>query len=195
MKAVNPNAVIEFVNNSIDDEEDQWKNIRKYSSSDLRFGYAGALGHLNDIKEMKYDFSKVYTFGVKGMDYDEILKFDKLSEPRDIWNYGKLYKNFDVSLVPLSRNRFNWCKSDLKIAEAAWTRTAVIASNTKPYNGIIRHGETGLLCSTPQEWEEAIESIDKKTAKKMANNLFEDIKDHEDYNLDKINLKRLKHLV
>ena len=195
MKAVNPNAVIEFVNNSIDDEEDQWKNIRKYSSSDLRFGYAGALGHLNDIKEMKYDFSKVYTFGVKGMDYDEILKFDKLSEPRDIWNYGKLYKNFDVSLVPLSRNRFNWCKSDLKIVEAAWTRTAVIASNTKPYNGIIRHGETGLLCSTPQEWQEAIESMDKKTAKKMASNLFEDIKDHEDYNLDKINLKRLKHLV
>jgi hypothetical protein len=37
--------------------------------------------------------------------------------------------------------------------------------------------------------------MDKKTAKKMANNLFEDIKDHEDYNLDKINLKRLKHLV
>jgi hypothetical protein len=29
----------------------------------------------------------------------------------------------------------------------------------------------------------------------MASNLFEDIKDHEDYNLDKINLKRLKHLV
>jgi hypothetical protein len=37
--------------------------------------------------------------------------------------------------------------------------------------------------------------MDKKTAKRLANNLWEDLKFHEDYNLDKINLKRLKHLV
>jgi hypothetical protein len=46
-------------------------------SSDVRFGYVGALGHINDIKEIGYDFSKVYTFGVEGMEYEDILKYDK----------------------------------------------------------------------------------------------------------------------
>jgi glycosyltransferase involved in cell wall biosynthesis len=195
MAAVNPKAIIEFVNNAVDETEDQWRNHRKYSSSTIRFGYVGALGHINDIKEIGYDFSNVYTYGVEGMEYEDILKFDKMSPPRDIWNYGKMYKNFDVSLVPLVGNRFNWCKSDLKITEAAWTKTAVIASNTKPYSKVIRHGETGLLCRTKAEWAEAIESMDKKLAKKLAGNLFDDLRDHEDYNLDKINLKRLKYLV
>ena len=52
-----------------------------------------------------------------------------------------------------------------------------------------------MLCRTPQEWADAIESMDKKRAKKMANNLFDDLRDHEDYNLVKVNLKRIKYLV
>jgi hypothetical protein len=51
-----------------------------------------------------------------------------------------------------------------------------------------------MLCRTRDEWAEAIESMDKKLAKTLARNLFDDLRDHEDYNLDKINLKRLKHL-
>jgi glycosyltransferase involved in cell wall biosynthesis len=194
MAAENPKATIEFVNNAINDTEEQWAKQTKSRSSVVRFGYVGALAHINDVKTIGYDFSDTYTFGVEGMDYDEIFKYNKTSPPRDIWNYGKLYKSFDVSLVPLVANRFNWCKSDLKITEAAWTRTAVIASNTRPYNGVIRHGETGLLCSNSKEWAEAIEMMDKKLAKKLANNLWEDLRSHEDYNLDKVNLKRLKYI-
>jgi glycosyltransferase involved in cell wall biosynthesis len=195
MAAVNPRAVIEFVNNAINVDDQQWANQRKKPSSELRFGYMGALGHINDIREMRYDFSKVYTVGVEGMGYDDIMQYDKMFPPRDIWNYGKMYRDIDVSLSPLSANRFNWCKSDLKVTEAAWTKTAIIASNTRPYNGIIRHGETGMLCRTPEEWAEAIESMDKKKAKMLARNLFDDLENHEDYNLDKINKKRLKDLL
>jgi glycosyltransferase involved in cell wall biosynthesis len=194
MQKENPKAIIEFINNAINEKEQQWVDQRKTRSSVVRFGYLGAIGHNVDIKEIGYDFSKVYTFGVGDMGYDEVFQFNKKSEPKTSFDYGLLYKNVDVSLVPLSVNKFNLCKSDLKITEAAWTKTAVIASNTKPYNSVVRHGETGLLCRTREEWAEAINMIDKKLAKKLANNLWEDLKFHQDYNLDKVNGKRLKYI-
>jgi hypothetical protein len=194
MSKENPKAIIEFVNNAINGTEKQWADQRKTRSSVVRFGYMGAIGHNNDVREIGYDFSKIFTFGVKDMGYEDVFHFNKTSEPKTSFDYASLYKQVDVSLVPLAANRFNWCKSDLKITEAAWTNTAVIASNTRPYNQIVRHGETGLLCSTREEWAEAIESMDKKLAKKLANNLWEDLRFHEDYNLDKVNGKRLKYI-
>jgi glycosyltransferase involved in cell wall biosynthesis len=195
MKDENPKATIEFVNNAIDTTERQWAEQSKRRSSAVRFGYVGALAHIHDVKSIGYDFSNVYTFGVEGMEYDDILKYNKTSPPRDIWNYGKLYKEFDVSLVPLVGNRFNWSKSDLKITEAASTNTAVIASNTKPYNSTIIHGETGLLASNPEEWADCIDMMDKKLSKKLAINLYESLKDSPDHNLDLVNQKRLKYLI
>lgn len=195
MNRENPRATIEFVNNAIDTTEEQWAEQSKRRSSVVRFGYVGALAHIQDVKSIGYDFSNVYTFGVEGMEYDDIFKYNKTSPPREIWHYGKLYKEFDVSLVPLIGNRFNWSKSDLKITEAAATKTAVIASNTKPYNSSIINGETGILVSDPQQWKEAIESMDKKKAKRLGENLHEALKNSPDHNLDLVNQKRLKYLV
>ena len=195
MARENPNAVIEFVNNGIDTQEDQWTKQRKKPHKELRFGYLGAAAHIKDVQTIGYDFSKVYTFGVEGMGYDSIFQYSKSSFARDIWNYGQLYRDVDVSLVPLVGNKFNWSKSDLKITEAAVTKTAVIASNTKPYNNSIIHNETGILVSSQDEWKEAIESMDKKLAKKLGANLHEALKDCPDHNLDLINQVRLKYLV
>ena len=195
MKDENPKAIIEFVNNGLDMEEEQWTNQRKNPSKEVRFGYLGAAAHIRDVQLIGYDFSKIYTFGVEGMGYDDILKYNKSSYARDIWNYGKLYKDVDVSLVPLVANKFNWSKSDLKITEAAATKTAVIASNTRPYNKHIENGVTGFLVRDHYEWAQAIEMMDKKLAKKLGNNLHEALKDSPDHNLDLINQNRIKYLV
>lgn len=52
---------------------------------------------------------------------------------KDINNYYQHYKEIDILLVPLVDNDFNNCKSQLKVIEAAFSNTAVIASNTGPY--------------------------------------------------------------
>jgi hypothetical protein len=49
--------------------------------------------------------------------------------------------------------------------------------------------------SSREEWKEAIESMDKKLAKKLGANLHEALKDCPDHNLDLVNEKRLKYLV
>jgi hypothetical protein len=131
------------------------------------------------------------------MGYDHIFNYNKTMLPAsDVWTYGKLYREHRRKLLfRLLANKFNWCKSDLKIAEAAWTKTAVIASNTKTIQRkVIRHGETGMLCRTSRrsglmllsQWTRSVAKTDAR------NNLFDDLRDHEDYNLDKVNLKRLK---
>ena len=52
---------------------------------------------------------------------------------KDINNYYQHYKELDILLVPLEENDFNSCKSQLKVIEAAFSNTAVIASNFGPY--------------------------------------------------------------
>lgn len=50
-----------------------------------------------------------------------------------IENYATLLDDIDIVLVPLVRNDFNACKSELKFVEAGVKGAAVIASNVAPY--------------------------------------------------------------
>jgi len=194
MKHINPMAKIEFVNNAIDETEAQWSSKEKSKSKNLRFGYMGASSHTEDIKIMQYSFEGKNLSCMDGMDYEGILSANTTFPPRNIFEYAKNYKNIDVSIAPLKRNKFNRCKSDLKITEAAMTKTAIIASDVENYRFSVIHNETGILCSTPEEWKDAIESMTKQKAKMLGENLYESLKDDPFHNLDKINEVRLKYL-
>jgi len=195
MSHINPLADIRFVNNAIDPIEKQWANQRKTSGKELRFGYLGASAHTNDIKLMNYKFTGKNLVCIKDLGYEEILEPNQTIKPKGIFEYGLYYKRIDVSLAPLGVNRFNRCKSDLKVTEAAMTKTAIIASNVENYNGSIIHGETGLLCSTKDEWRGAIESMTKADAKRLGNNLYESIRNCPNHNLDLVNQIRAEYLL
>jgi glycosyltransferase involved in cell wall biosynthesis len=65
----------------------------------------------------------------------------------------------DINLAPLAATEFNDAKSELKIFEAALHRVPTIASPTRSYRDAIRHGETGLLATTQNDWRECIERL------------------------------------
>lgn len=68
-----------------------------------------------------------------------------------------LLATFDVNLAPLEHgNPFCEAKSELKWAEAAAVCVPTVASPTVPFRGAIRHGETGFLASTTEEWVDAL---------------------------------------
>lgn len=52
---------------------------------------------------------------------------------KNINEYYQHYNEIDVLIVPLEENDFNSCKSQLKVIEAAFSNTAIIASNFGPY--------------------------------------------------------------
>lgn len=61
-----------------------------------------------------------------------------------------------INLVPLERNPFTECKSNLKYYEAAIVRVPTVATPTGPFAQSIRHGENGLLAQTQDEWYQAL---------------------------------------
>ena len=75
--------------------------------------------------------------------------------------YGRIYNDIDVLLVPLNNTQFNSCKSELKFIEAGFTDTAVIASKVKPYSIWGCDGTDCLLVKepTPECWASAIKKV------------------------------------
>jgi glycosyltransferase involved in cell wall biosynthesis len=126
-------------------------------------------------------------------DYPDKLGAKYVMSPSDTFSYGRAYEYFDVSLVPLKNTKFNNCKSDLKISEAGFSKTAVIASNVTPYKQVIEHGVTGILVKDKGEWKEAIESMTMPEANRLANNLYDYCVEH--YHIDKLNQIRINSMI
>lgn len=91
------------------------------------------------------------------------VKHYRRVESKDICKgeFGKIYEDIDVLLVPLTNNQFNRCKSELKFIEAGFTQTAVVASNVIPSSNFGTNNSDCLLVKepTPQAWAKAIKQL------------------------------------
>jgi glycosyltransferase involved in cell wall biosynthesis len=71
-----------------------------------------------------------------------------------------LISDIDINLAPLDMlSPFNHAKSEIKWMEAGAVGVPTVASKTAGFCEAIRHGETGLLANTPDEWEKALEDL------------------------------------
>lgn len=95
--------------------------------------------------------------------FKQEVKHYKRIESKDIMKgeFGKIYEDIDVLLVPLTNNKFNRCKSELKFIEAGFTNTAVISSKVIPYSNFGVNEEDCLFVKEPipQAWAKAIKKI------------------------------------
>lgn len=87
----------------------------------------------------------------------------KRIETKNIVNgeFGQIYKDIDVLLVPLNNTNFNRCKSELKFIEAGFTNTAVMASNVIPYSNFGTNNIDCILVKepTPQCWAKEVKRL------------------------------------
>lgn len=188
MRSLNRKAAYRVIPNTVNPEEEQW-SVEKSKTDVVRFGYVGALGHTKDLDVMNMTFEDYEFYCANIGDYTERLKAKYSMDSLDTFNYGRMYSMFDVSLAPLAGGKFNSCKSDLKVVEAGFTNTAIIASNVTPYKQSIQHGKTGILCSNYDDWKYAIKNMTLEHARELAGNLNEYVK--ANYDLDEINKMRL----
>ncbi len=65
----------------------------------------------------------------------------------------------DICIAPLADNRFNRCKSDIKLLEAALVRVPLVASPVGQLGETIRAGVDGLLADGLEGWVEALSSL------------------------------------
>lgn len=82
---------------------------------------------------------------------------------------------FDMAIAPLeTQSSFCNAKSELKFFESALAGVPCIVSPTGPFRQCIRHGVTGFLANTPQEWAAALRTLsaDKNLRQTIARNAY-----------------------
>ncbi len=114
-------------------------------------------------------------------EFPELTDYEHFIEWRDtvpLKNLPQELARFDISIAPLEINNvFCNAKSELKFFEAALANVCSITSPTKPLKRCIKHGVTGFLASTAQEWETYLLRLvdDKSLRKKIAQNAYHDV--------------------
>lgn len=74
-------------------------------------------------------------------------------------DYGSLYRDVDVSLIPLKHGVFNSMKSELKLVEAGSTGCAAIVSDVLPYKPYLKDKKNCLKVSGSMGWYTAFKML------------------------------------
>lgn len=125
----------------------------------VTIGWAGSPTHREDLRVCARPVKKLLAargnvdLHVIGWDYRNAFgghgRFTPWARPTP--NYYRLI-DFDIGIAPLADDEFNASKSPVKALEYAALGIPVVASNTGPYPGFVKHGVTGFLADTEQDW-------------------------------------------
>jgi len=175
------------------------------TSETVRIGWAGGMSHQEDLDFANPIVSKV----IKDTDNTKFIYCGgggwKSGNPESIYRFGKDHfkdvpihrreyvwgakvelwpdklnsLKLDVALAPLDENTFSRHKSQIKYYEYAINRWPGVYQKFL-YEDKVKHGETGFLATTPEEWEKYIKLLvnDGRLRKEMGERAYRDIKDH-----------------
>ena len=122
---------------------------------------------------------------------------------KDINHYYSHYNEIDVLLAPIEENDFNYVKSPLKVAECAFSHTAIVASNFGPYTLDLTNARgfggtwdleaNSLLVDETRnhkDWKKHVEILARNPeyVKQLQDNLYRDV--HEKYDLRNVTKDR-----
>lgn len=167
------------------------KNVKK-DPNRIVMGYlSGSITHNADfemilpvIKKLMKKHTNLYLQVGGILDIPESLKpyqdrilTTKFVDWRELPN---VIAGLDINLAPLEDSIFNEAKSENKWVEASLCKVVTIASNIGAFKHAIKNGKTGILCSTKEEWQEALEHVivDFDYRKKIAENAYETVIDN-----------------
>ena len=108
---------------------------------------------------------------IMGHDYRSELAYpDAVCTPwsNRIEDYYLWISRQHVVVAPLADDEFNRAKSPLKALEAGALGIPVVASDAGPYADFVRHGETGFLCRTADDWAEALRTLEADEDARLA---------------------------
>ncbi len=183
-KDINPNTHVfpNYLDDSIWTIREKPMQIEK--DGPIVIGYMGGASHLPDLElvapvllslDEKYGSRIVYSFW--GAPPPEKIKNlgNATWHEMNLQDYGEFARHFgechaDIWIAPLQDIPFNQYKSAIKFMEYTAVGGPTIFSRTRPYTEVIRDGRTGLLASTPADWENGLLRLieDPELRKKLA---------------------------
>ncbi|MBO5374010.1 MAG: glycosyltransferase [Clostridia bacterium] len=162
------------------------KKLAMADKSEVKVGYfSGSITHNDDInlilpvlQKAMERFKNVHLYFVGELDIPKELELykERIHSLPFVkwWELPRLIASVDINIAPLDNTIFNAAKSENKWVEAALVKVPTIASRVGAMEKMIRHGETGLLCSTEDEWLEALDALvnDAKYRKRLAESAY-----------------------
>lgn len=192
LKGANPNIVV--LPNYLDDQIWHLQPPKEEVPEILTIGYMGSDSHtpdLDSISQALIDLMAKYKdklkFKVWGTPLPESLKdlagVDWQPSPSSVYvDFVEFFQkqSVDIFIAPLVDNLFNSCKSNLKYLEYGAMGTPGVFSAVTPYTQIVEGGVDGLLATTQDEWNNALESliVNPSLRKQIAEKAQEKVKNH-----------------
>jgi len=138
--------------------------------SQITLMHFGATGHFDDLLSEEFvkgmdkimndypnvRFKTVGSF-VPNLKYKWGARYDNDFGDIDIYKWIEnrfpiFMDEADIMVVPLRDTKYNRCKSSIKFREASSAMKPGVFSATRPYIEDIKHGETGYLAETADDW-------------------------------------------
>lgn len=116
----------------------------------------------NAILRIMEKYSNVFLKIVGVLSEDKMKRMQNRVEKLPFMEWQKLPKvlaGIHINLMPLENSIFHWCKSENKWMEAALVKVPSIMTRNKEMSGIIDDRVNAWLCSTEDEWYEALETL------------------------------------
>ncbi len=164
---------------------------KRYDNGDkIVIGYQGSMTHNIDFGTALPALARVLQHHPNVM-----LRFFGYVPPiiKDVidlsrWQYAKgvmfdqypqklAYMNYTIGIAPLVDSKFNRAKSNIKFLEYSTLKVPSVCSNVYPYAQTVRHGDTGFLATTEQEWYDALTALvtDAKLRTDMGQRAYDDV--------------------
>lgn len=189
------NDNVRIVPNAIDFDLWEKPDIR-WNGDEVRLLYTGAANHQEDfmfIKDVlkglqdKYPHLTIVFIGTdwkilqNNLDYSRVEVHPWVS----IGAYPYLMKSLccHIGIAPISKTKFNDCRSALKWKEYSALKMATVATNHGPYARAISNGN-GMLVDWKDSWFQAISTLveNRELRERIALNSYREVKNK--YNLD-----------
>lgn len=138
------------------------------SPNSIRIGYfSGSITHNDDfamilpvIERLMREHQNLELHIVGELDIPremEPYKSRIVASPFVDWTkLPQLIASVDINIAPVALSIFNEAKSENKWVEAALVKTPTVASAVGAMERMIENNKTGLLCTTPDEWYNAL---------------------------------------
>ena len=163
IRQINENVTV--VSNCLDLTHKQWEGKPLPRTDKVKVGWVGGVTHEEDLKliaeEIKGMDIEFYICGyTPGEIWNRIAKSmpdAKIVEGTTVFEYGEVYKHFDIVVAPLQNTKFNNCKSELKILEASAYKKPIICSAVLPY--LYHTANDGVLFLPRNQWRSGIQKL------------------------------------
>ncbi|MFH1673051.1 MAG: tetratricopeptide repeat protein [Pseudomonadota bacterium] len=147
-------------------------SVQKTSKEEVTIGWAGSLGHTEDIKWMAPVIQDIcqrhsnvkFAFMGNRRQYEQV--FGSVAnnrfiyrEPGDLPDYYDFLDGLDIGLGPLIDTPYNVCRSDVKFIEYASRGVVPVVANVGPYKKHARHGENAFLFEEPESLRNVLATL------------------------------------